>query len=180
MKRKIPKILHDDRALVALLTQWRNCHARYQVCCKRVNWKNPRARKIEKQRRKEKWVMVARIREIERTCLRFIAKAGKHPDLYSAVTNDGIQHSRLRSLTRDYVANRYACHHLTGDPRKAMVKERATIVAQIRTIEREWMVLLYKTLLPSEHVPSPLKMHPLELRPRKLKQASRQILKEVA
>lgn len=176
--RSIPERLADDRAVRALVTQWRNCHARHRVCRRRVYWGNALATKIEKKRRKEKWELVARILEIERTLLRFVAKSTHHPEIWSSKKRK--RDSTLRTLNARYIQHRYAVHHLTGRARVTGMRELEAIVAKIRKLERAWMVELMVVVLPDEHIPDAIPLHPRELRPRKLKSASKRLQQEVA
>jgi hypothetical protein len=177
--RIIPNEIATDRAVRSLLTQWRNCHLRYRECCKRVNWKNAKARKIEKQRRREKWQQVARILEIERTLIRWTAKATHHPEIWMSRKVDSPESTRIQ-LIRRYHRNIRSTHNLTGPERQKRMRQRATIVRAIRELERSWLVALYSAVFPDQHPPKPLPLHPRELRPRKLTVASKILSQELA
>lgn len=174
--RTMPEELRTDRAMIALLIQWRNCHLRHRVCRRRVNWQNHAAYTIERKRRKEKWELVARVLEIERTVILLIARATHHPEISSTKK----RLSTLRQLTNRYIGNRYRTHHLKGAPRERMMYQRELIVKDIRNLERAWMVVAFTAVHPNERIPSPIPLHARELRPRKLKSASKRIAQEVA
>lgn len=177
--REIPDEIANDRAVKSLITQWRNCHLRYRECCKRVNWKNAKARKIEKKRRKEKWQQVARILEIERTLLRWTAKATHHPEIWMSKKVDSPESVRV-SLIRRYHKNVRLTHNLAGPKRQKAMQRRVAIVQEIRSLERAWMVAIFAAVFPEKHAPKPLALHPRELRPRKLKLASKALASELA
>lgn len=173
---EIPKEIYRDRAVIALVTQWRNCHLRYRECNRRVNWKNEKASRIEKKRRKEKWQIVARVLEIERTLLRWTGKATKHPDLFADKTHE----SRREMLLRRYYTNVRNTHNLVGIDRDKMMRKREKIVTEIRQLNRDWMSAIFAAVFPEKHVPRAIQLHPRELYPRKLKKASKNLAQELA
>ncbi|HEX7072259.1 MAG TPA: hypothetical protein VF190_15710, partial [Rhodothermales bacterium] len=133
----IPNDLISDRATRRLITAWQMHHSRVVICRKRVNWKNAAARKIEKSRRREYWIRVAQILEIERTLLHWIAKKTKHPEIYTSKNPDR-RESQLRQLERRYRRNRVAAHNAAGPLRRKLLRQRERIVSQKRAIERKW------------------------------------------
>lgn len=182
MKKKpieIPEELINDRAVKRLITAWIHAHARFNICKRRVNWKNAAAARIEKKRRKEKWQCVAKILEIERTLLRWAARKTHHPDIWMS-KKEGATFSTLRTLEGAYYLNRQWTHGATGEKRAKGMRERARIVADIRAIHRQWMIAYIRAVDPTLAIPKPLPLHPRELVPRKLARASRELLSEVA
>jgi hypothetical protein len=175
----LPSELTSDRAVKRLVTAWIHAHARFNVCRKRINWNNAKARIIEKKRRKEKWQCVARILEIERTLIRWAATATHHPDIWMS-RKENAPLSTLRMLEGEYYRNRQIYHGATGERRVKGLQERARIVTAIRTIIRAWMLEYCAIVAPKDHVPNPLPLHPRELLPRKLARASKELLAEVA
>lgn len=175
----IPDVLRNDRAVNALLTQWRNCHMRHQVCRKRVNWTKKNAAEIEKRRRREKWELVSRIVEIERTLLTWCAKETRHHDIWMS-KKQGAKLSRLVILQKDYYEHRRNARYLEGPLRRKSLRTRQAIVAEIRAIYRTWMIALFEAVFPQIEPPPPLPLHPTDLYPRKLKQASARLKQEVA
>jgi hypothetical protein len=173
----IPQRMKHDRAIRRLLTAWLNAHARFQVCQRRVNWKTPQSRKIEKARRKEKWIVVARILAIEHQLLRWLGSATKHPDLYTAPSRGKL--SRRVQLYGVYYNQRRLEHNLRGIARKDVAAARILTVATIRNLDRTWMLELLAAVYPSARMPGPLPLHPRELLPRKIARASRQLIAEV-
>lgn len=178
-EREIPTQIANDRAVRSLITQWRNCHLRYRECTKRVNWKNARARKIEKQRRREKWQQVARILEIERTLIRWTARATHHPEIWMSKKVDMPESTRAQWI-RQYQRNIRNTHNLTGPKREQLMERRTKIVRKIRALERTWMVSIFLSVFPDKHPPKALVLHPRELRPRKLKLAQKTLQSELA
>lgn len=176
---RIPAGLVADRATRLLITQWRNHLLRYRVCNRRVNWKNTRAQAIEKRRRREKWIIVARVLEIEFTLLQWCAKHTKHHDLWTSKDPDAPE-SRWHDLRRKYRLNRRSMRYLTSAKRERALARRQQLVTQIRALEREWMVALFTHVYPHDRVPPPLTLHPSELRPRKIKSAILTLQSEVA
>lgn len=174
---EIPERFHTDRATKALITSWVNLHARHKVCRRRVYWAKPVASVIEKKRRKEQWRILARILEIERTLLLWLAKATKHPDIYTSPNPDK-PNSRIRELESRYYQNRKDAHHLSGEPRKVLLERRARIVAEKRAIERRWMIALCRAVDPEIKIPNAIPRHPREMLPRKLARASRELLSD--
>lgn len=175
----IPATLSDDRAVINLMTQWRNCLRRYHICCRRVNWDNRKASKIEKKRRVERWEVAARIFIIERTILLWTAEVTRHPDIWSSKKAEG-HVSTIRTLHDAYHRNRRSMHHLTGTKKDEFLAKRARIVAKIRTMEREWMVAMFHQTHPLDKVPRAMVLHATELRPRKILQQSKILQRNVA
>lgn len=173
----IPRELKHDRAIRRLLTAWLHAHARFRVCVKRVNWKTPQSRKIEKSRRKEKWVVVARILSIEHQLLRWLGSATRHPDLYTNPSRGKL--SRRSILRGQYYKQRAAENRLRGPARKDVAATRILTVAAIRNLDRTWMLELLAAIYPSARMPGPLPLHPTELLPRKIARASRALMLEV-
>ena len=173
----IPAKLKHDRAIRRLLTAWLNAHARFAVCAKRLNWKTPQSRKIEKSRRKEKWVCVARILDIEHTVLRWLASGTHHPDLWTSPSRGKL--SRRNELRGAYYRQRMHEARLRGDARKAILHTRTSVVGQIRMLDRQWMLALLAAVYPNARVPDPLPLHPRELLPRKIASASRVLVAEI-
>lgn len=181
MRRKpitIPKEISRDRAVRRLITSWMHIHARYIECTKRVNWKNAAARKIEKRRRKEKWMCVARILEIERTLIRWTAKATHHRDIWMSKKPDASP-SLVYDLEQTYYQNRRLFHGAGGAKRQKAMHAQEMIVSQLRTIRREWMVAIFTSVYPTKRPPAPIAMHPRELVPRKITDASKILSKEL-
>lgn len=172
---EIPEFFVTDRPTKALVQSWINLHSRHRICRRRVYWKRSVASTIEKKRRREQWRVLARVLEIERTLLLWLAKETKHPDIYTPKNPDK-PHSRIRELESQYYQNRKDAHHLSGPPRKALLERREKIVAEKRAIERRWMVALCKAIDPNMLIPSPIPRHPREMLPRKLARASRELL----
>jgi len=176
----IPSILSDDRAVRNLITQWRNCCMRYRICCTRVNWNtNKNAGTIEKKRRKEKWELVSRILEIERTLILWCAKATHHPDIWTSKKPD-TPLSRLQHLQREYYTNHRQSLQCAGEARKKKRHTRSIIVLEIRAIEYSWMRAVFTAVYPELGPANAILMHPTELRPRKLKKATERLTHEFA
>jgi hypothetical protein len=174
----IPIAMVTDRATRALITQWRNCHIRHRVASRRIWWRTKRlkASAVEKRRRKEKWELVARVLEIEKTIISWCAEETKHPSIYSTEQTM----STLHTLRRAYRDNRRQSVNLRGPARVRATKARIRIVAQIRALIREWMVALHKEIFPDVWIPDPLPLHATELTPRKLTRAAKRLLQEVS
>lgn len=173
----IPPKLKHDRAIRRLLVAWVNAHARYFVCEKRVNWKTPQSRRIEKARRREKWTCVARILTIEHTLLKWLATATRHPDLWMPSRSGRL--SRRTELRNRYYAQRALERSYREKHRRDIIDRRETIVAQIRLLERNWMCALLASVHPQLHAPNALPLHPRELLPRKVARASKVLVAEV-
>jgi hypothetical protein len=178
----IPDAISRDRAVRALITQWRNLHLRHRECQKRIAWRTPKAATLEKKRRKEKWQIVARILEIERQIVVWCAKETKHPAIYSS--RNGKVVSRLMRLRHQYDENRRLTKHLIGPQRQTRQRfraERMAIVAEMRGIIRSWMIAVLTAVYPdTTRIPAPLPLHPAELRPRKVQRAQQKLLQEIA
>jgi dsDNA-specific endonuclease/ATPase MutS2 len=173
----------DFRILHHLLTRWKMLHARYRVCCKRINWYNRKASELEKKRRKEKWEIVASVLQIENEILKMLATITKDPSIYTTKSHP----SQLAELRRAYARNRRRSHNVVGTPqataaklRRILRKKRMAIVAQIRAIIRSWMERLHVQIFGSAVLPTRLPLHDAELIPRKLKRAYVTLRKELA
>jgi hypothetical protein len=175
---EIPSDLIADRAVRQLITAWKHSHERFRVCERRVHWGTAAATKIEKKRRREKWQCVARILEIERTMLRWCAKATHHPDIWMSKKLDA-KESKLHELESAYYRNRRLIHGATGLRRATGMREREALVRQIRSIRRQWMVAVLTAVAPESHIPNALPLHPRELLPRKIARASKDLLTEL-
>lgn len=175
----IPTELARDRGVRQLITSWVHLHSRYRICAKRVNWRNRRASAVEKKRRREKWRVVARILEIERSLIRMVAKQTRHPDIWMSKKADAPESLRAE-LHRRYEKNRRETHHLRGETRAKAMRWRVTRVREIRELDRKWMVAILKAVHPHQEPPKPITLHPRELTPRKLKRASVQLTEELA
>jgi hypothetical protein len=173
----IPTKLRHDRAIKRLLVAWCNAHARFHVCAKRVNWRQPGLKSLEKKRRKEKWVCVAKILDIEHTVLRWIGQATHHPDLWVKPSSEA--YPRRNVLRHAYYRQREHEHNLRGDLRKKTLANREAIVAEIRALDRTWMLALLAAVYPEQRPPRPLVLHPRELLPRKILRASKALTREL-
>ena len=174
----IPSAFAQDRAVHRLVTSWMHIHFRHHLCTKRQNWRLPNASATEKKRRREKWQCVARIMENERTLLRWLAKETQHPDIWQSSAPDAPESRRVR-LHRAYYKNIVDATHASKMQRILLLQERARIVSRIRTLERTWMLALFHAVYPDKPPPNPIRLHPRELFPRKLKRASMQLAKEL-
>jgi hypothetical protein len=182
---KIPKKFRHDRTVQLMLMVWKNSHLRYQEMSKRVNWANPKAGKIEKKRRRQKWRAVAQILDIQGTLLRMLAEETQHPDLWTDPDDPDTPESRRKMLLRQYDMNHRAAynsrpkHGGSKKQRAELKKRRAILVRKIRDLERDWMVALFQKVYPHKTVPRPITLHPTELRPQKVREANQELMKEM-
>lgn len=184
---RIPETIAQDKAIRNLITQWRNLHLRHRECRRRISWKNAKASQLEKRRRREQWECVARILEIERQILAWVADETHHPEIYT--TPRGTR-SRLSRLEWKYHRNQRIAHNAffferLGFASKTAMRaqyrrDRMIIVSEIRGIRRAWLSAIYTAVYPDGQVPMPLALHPAELVPRKLRVARRKIRQEMA
>ena len=180
----IPDWFGTDYGIIVCMTLWRNAILEYRAACHRVYWyskthKNPSS--IEKKRRAKKWIAIARMRDIERTIIfRNCAMYTHHPDIWSSKKADGPE-SRHRVLLKRYYLNRKRAHMRTGKKFAARnLEARKAIVAEIRALERKWMVAVYAVTHPGSNAPLSPELHPSELVPRKVRRASRYLHTEAA
>lgn len=191
----IPKAFARDHSTKRSLQVWAIATRRYHYCTKRVNWDTRNASKHEKARRREKWKRCATVLDTERMLIRWLAEETRHPDIWTdtRVKLDESGHprkmrkrwardgeSRLRQLHRDYFETRHRAHHLAGSARRQVMQQIELIVAEIRAIQRMWIVELYKKAFPGESIPKPIKLHRTELFPRKIAEAKKWMNDEMA
>jgi hypothetical protein len=180
----IPKSFAKDRAVVSLVTQWRNLLQRHAVCCTRINWnttRNPSL--VEKKRRAERWELDARIRSIESTLLNWTAEVTHHSDIWMDQGRkhnplDHATYSKYHQLLADYSAARRPSgpkHLERNSTNRRKTRTRHQTIRKILNLEWKWMSAIYHTVYPKEPLPPRRKADHRTLRPKRVKSVERKL-----
>jgi hypothetical protein len=158
----LPESLVTDRAVIALVAQWRNLLQIHAHCLRRRHW-SPQRASADRKRRARRWTVDARLRVVERELLQRCADATQHPDLYMAPVPEGdpLDHTTFSRHAR-LVAKYYAIRKRPGiaHPERNTVARQQTIrkrllVQQIIALEWKWCSALYQAVFPDTPLPPP-------------------------
>lgn len=177
MRPHIPPALAEDKAVVILITRWRNLLVEHAHCKKRVAWTTKNASALEKQRRTRRWEIEATLNEIEYSLLRACADATHHHEIYTKPKVDGdplaVQSfSRFDVLLREYYRNRRIAsqlHPQRNEVNRKRTRARHRIVEDIVALQWRWLSALFKAVHSDSPLPPKRKTDYRVLRPKRLK-----------